>query len=355
MTEIKKKMAVAASFCLFCAVIFQSTLAWAHVKWFSQFSFADRPRTVPEAMDSTFWGLLALSIVSIGVLVVLDHRLSSVQWTKKVARWLEGYKGHSPIIMRAAAAAVLLLSFQAGTLFVPELACSSKIGWVQFALAVLLLFNRTVIVSGAGIMALYFFGVARYGWFHMLDYPVFAGVGYYLAVTALRSERIRATGLVMLYVTVGFSLAWVAIEKFIYPSWGLYLLQQNPQLALGLDIKFFLTAAGFIEISLGYLIMICLLQRPLALVITFVFFLTTLVFGKTEVIGHTIIHASLIVFLIEGPGTLYKAPIDWHKHPALRMAFACVNFILFVFALLVCYGHLAMAQYQSTLRPMGLA
>ena len=38
----------------------------------------------------------------------------------------------------------------------------------------------------------------------------------------------------------------------------------------------------------------------LALLITLVFFATTLVFGKLEVIGHTMLHAALIVFLIEG-------------------------------------------------------
>jgi len=331
------------------AVIFQSTPAWAHVKWFSKFSYADKPRTLPQAMDSTFWWLLALSVFCIGLLAALDHKISTAQWGKRLTIWLEGYKGYSTIIMRAGAGAVLLLSFQAGTLFVPELACPATLGWIQFTLALLLLFNRTVIISGAGIIALYVYGITQFGCFHMLDYPIFAGVGYYLIVSTMRNEKIKATGLIMLYVTVGFSLAWVAIEKLLYPQWGLYLLQQNPRLAMGLNLKFFLTSTAFIEMSLGYLLMICLLQRSVALVITFVFFSTTLVFGKTEVIGHTIIHAALIVFLIEGSGKIYKAPIAWHKHLMLRAAFACVNFILLVFCLLVSYQNLAMAKYETTI------
>jgi hypothetical protein len=332
------------------AVIFQSTPAWAHVKWFSKFSFADKPWTLHQAMDSTFWWLLALSAVCIGLLVALDYKISTAPWTRKLTIWLEGYKGYSTTIMRLGAGSVLLLSFQAGTLFAPELSCSSMIGWVQFILALLLLFNRTVIISGAGFIALYIYGVTQFGWFHMLDYPIFAGAGYYLIVSTMRDEKIKATGLVMLYITVGFSLAWVAIEKLLYPQWGLYLLQQNPHLALGLNLKFFLTSTAFIEISLGYLLMICLLQRSVALVITCVFFLTTLVFGKTEVIGHTIIHASLIVFLIEGAGKVYTAPIDWHKRLMLRVAFACINFILLVFCLLVSYQNLAMAKYEATIK-----
>ena len=29
------------------------TAAWAHVKWFSEFSYADRPRTLQEALTPT--------------------------------------------------------------------------------------------------------------------------------------------------------------------------------------------------------------------------------------------------------------------------------------------------------------
>jgi len=332
-------------------LVLQSKLAWAHVKWFSDFSFADKPKTLAEVMDATFWGLMALSIFCIGLLAVLDFKFTNLRWTQKLTTWLEKHKNYSTTVMRAAAAAVLLLSFQSGALFVPELSSGSEaLGWIQFTLALLLLFNRTVIISGFGILALYVYGITQFGWFHMLDYVVFAGVGYYLIVTSLQDKKIKGTGLITLYVTVGFSLSWVAIEKLLYPQWGLYVLEQNPQLALGLDMKFFLTAAAFIEISLGYLLIICLLQRPLALVVTLTFFLTTLVFGKTEVIGHTILHAALIVFLIEGPGKIYPTPVAWHKTLALRVTFACINFIFLVFGLLLPYQKVATLKYETTVQ-----
>jgi hypothetical protein len=70
-------------------------------------------------------------------------------------------------------------------------------------------------------------------------------------------------------------------------------------------------------------------------VITLVFFTTTLIFGKVEVIGHTPIHAALVVFLLEGPGRVYKPPIALHRGLGLRTAFAAVNFALLLGILLV--------------------
>jgi hypothetical protein len=48
--------------------------ASAHVKWFSNFSFADRPRTWQEALTATTWALMALSMLALGVLVFLERR-----------------------------------------------------------------------------------------------------------------------------------------------------------------------------------------------------------------------------------------------------------------------------------------
>lgn len=337
--------------CAYCACVLMvgvSSPALAHVKWFSNFSFNDKPKTLPEIIDGSFWGLMALSLVGIAVLVIVDYKSAPNRWSKRLTAWLERHKSYSSIVMRAASAAVLLLSFQSGALFVPELKNGTEaLGWVQFALAVMLLFPKTVGISGLGIIALYFYGAANYGWFHMLDYAVFIGVGYYLIVNAFAEKKIRETALITLYVTLGFSLAWLGIEKLIYPQWGLYVLEQNPHLALGLNMQFFLTAAAFIEITLGYLMMICLLQRPLALVVTLVFFTTTLVFGKMEVIGHTILHAALIVFLLEGAGKVYPTPVAWHKTLWLRISFACVNFVLVTFALLWPYQKVAMTRHEN--------
>ncbi len=49
--------------------------AEAHVKWFSEFSFTDRPLSFDEIASVTFWGLLALSVAELFVPV-----LDSGEW-----------------------------------------------------------------------------------------------------------------------------------------------------------------------------------------------------------------------------------------------------------------------------------
>jgi uncharacterized membrane protein YphA (DoxX/SURF4 family) len=331
--------------------------ARAHVKWFSEFSFADRPLTLREVVTPTVGALALLSVVVIGALVVLDRRLAGTAGYRRVAAWLEGYRAQSGLVLRVATGAVLLLNWQADAMLVPELpAGAAWVGWLQFALALLLLFQKTVPLAGLGLLGLYGLGLARFGPFHMLDYVYVAGFAVAFLVSTARSERVRALGLPALYASVGFSLCWVALEKLVFPQWGLYVLSQNPQLTLGFPLDFFLTAAAFVEFALGYLLIIGLLERPFALTITLVFFTTTLVFGKLEVIGHTMLHAALVVFLIEGTGGVYRPPVRFHRTPALRVAFAAVNFVVLFAALLVPYTLGARWMYEraraGTLAPI---
>lgn len=327
--------------------------ASGHVKWFSDFSFNDQPLTISEAVAPLFFFLTILSMLVIGAMVFLDKKLQSWPLYQSIDKWLQNRKGNSLLIMRIVTGATLLLSWQGDAVLVPELpVTASWVGWAQFVLAFMLLFDRLVKYSGAGIVLLYVFAIFQYGMFHMLDHLLFAGAGYFLMVSHVENPVIKESRLPALYATVGFSLCWLAIEKIIYPQWALYILEQNPQLTLGLDIDFFLMSAAFVEFALGYLLIICLLQRPLALVITLVFFSTTLVFGKVEVIGHTLAHGALIVFLLEGPGKLYKAPITFHDRMSLRTAFGAVNFAVLLALLLTAYSQGAWYQYETRSGPV---
>jgi len=331
-----------------------SSVAFGHVKWFSDFSFDDRPLTLSEALGPLFIGFAVLSVIVILVMVLVDQRINDWPLYNHINDWLIKRKHNSLLIMRIVTGATLLLSWQGDAILVPELPITGEwVGWVQFLLAFLLLFDRTVKYSGAGLILLYLFGIFNFGFFHMLDHLLFAGAGYYLMVSDSENIKIKESRLPALYATVGFSLCWLAIEKVIYPQWALYILEQNPQLTLGLDLDFFLMGAAFVEFALGYLLIICMLQRPLALVITLVFFSTTLVFGKVEVIGHTLAHGALIVFLLEGPGNVYKAPIRFHKKLSLRAAFASVNFLLLLGVLLFAYTQSAWHLYETRSGPVG--
>lgn len=114
----------------------------------------------------------------------------------------------------------------------------------------------------------------------------------------------------------------------------------------GLDPEFFLLACAFIEACLGYLLIICLLQRPLAAIITLTFFTTSTFFGKTEVVGHTLLHGILLVFVVAKNRGFYWPPIFFHRNLSLRMAFAAVNFVILLGCLAIPYRRLSQNAFE---------
>lgn len=330
----------------FCTLTGVAALAWtvfpnvaqAHVKWFADFDYASPPTTVAKLSTSTFWLMYALSIVTLLACVVLDKQVSEVRSLKNFSDWLESKSNASLLIMRVATFATLLVAWQMGTLFAPELVVNNAtIERLQFITILLLLTRNTTTYAGLGLGAIWMYGAWRFGIFHMLDYVNVLGVAYFLVMRPLGSPYFQASALPVLYATLGFSLMWLGCEKLVYPQWVNYLLAQQPILTLGLDRDFFRVAAAFIELGLGFMLIIGLFGRPLSITITLVFFLTTMVFGKVEIIGHTLIHAALIVFLLEGPGHLFRPPAALHRTLGMRLAFAGVNFSLVLFAMLWAY------------------
>lgn len=325
--------------------------AAAHVKWFATWSFDDPPKTIGEIITAPFLALLALTIVGLLIAVFLDRRLAQNPYYLRIVGWFDARREVAPLVLRIGLGMTLMLAWADDRLLTPDLALPS-VGWgtFQFILALLLMLPQTTPLAAVGTLVLYVVGILEHGAFYMLDYFIFVGVAIYLIASAVQNPRIRSLRLPALYFSVGFSLMWVAIEKLIYPQWGLQVLADNPMLTLGLDPTFFLVSAAFVELALGYMIIIGLLERPMAVVITLVFFTTTAIFGKTEIIGHTIIHAALIVFLLEGTTHgLYPAPINMHRSLRWRLAFAALNFVLLLGVLLVPYQLMSQAAYNDSI------
>lgn len=306
-----------------------SSLSHAHVKWFATNTDSRVPRSPWEVEGPSFWFLALLSLFTIGLFVALDRRWESWRAYNRLNKYLGTFSDRAIIILRVFTGASLLLTWQAGSMVAPELFIPSEAaGWFQFFMAILLLTAYSTPIAGAGLIGLYFYAMAHYGFFHLLDYVVYPAVGYFLLASSFKkipqffNSRVPA-----LYIGLGFSLCWAALEKIFFAQWGLDVLAQRPELTMGLNPQFFLMACAFVELSLGYLLIIGVLQRPLALTVTLVFFTTTAVFGKVEVIGHTLLHGALLVFIVLGPGRYYPRPIEWHRQALLRAAFAMVNFI----------------------------
>lgn len=333
-------------------LIFSLTLpASAHVKWFAPWQFADMPKALGDVFNPLFFALLALTLAGLLIAVYLDRQLSQNSIYRRIVVWFDARREYAPLVLRIGLGMTLMLAWAGDRLLSPDLVLSSPIiGWAQFVLALLLIFPQTTALAGFGTLILYAVGIAEHGAFYMLDYFIFVGVAIYLMVYASKNAQISSLRVPALFFSVGFSLFWVAIEKIIYPQWGLDVIAATPELALGLDPSFFLLSAAFVELALGYLLIIGLLERPMAVLITLVFFTTTLIFGKTEVIGHTIIHAALIVFLLEGTiRGVYPAPINIHRSLRWRLAFAAVNFVLLLAALIVPYQLMAQAAFSDSL------
>lgn len=309
----------------------------AHVKWFTR-STDLSVQFLSELNHPSFWFLLILSVVTIALIIYADRALEKWPLYQKFSNQLESYSDKATVILRVFTGASLLLSWQADSMIAPELKIQSQAaGWFQFVLALLLLTRKTTALAGVGMVALFLYAMGEYGFFHLLDYLVYPAIGYFFIAASLPNRKFSQTRIPALYIGLGFSLCWAALEKVFFPHWGLDVLQQQPALTMGLPPEFFLLSCAFVELSLGYLLIIGVLQRPLALTITAVFVMTSAFFGKTEVIGHTVLHGALLAFAVLGPGHYYPAPIEFHKRLGLRAAFAAVNFVIVIGVLGIAY------------------
>ncbi|MEM6454753.1 MAG: hypothetical protein AAF772_06630 [Acidobacteriota bacterium] len=341
--------AVAAA-ALLCLALAPTPSAWGHVKWFTDFDFLTPPMTTREVVTPLYIGLAVLSMLAIAAVVLLDKRLNGLSIYQRISAWLDRHSVHSVSVMRVVMAAVLLIAWSSNAVLSPELRTDLEpLVWLQYVVAALLVFPRTAALGGGGILAIYLGAIAEFGLFHMLDYLHYIGISVFLLVSRSERPHLRSIGLPALYATVGFSLIWLAYEKLYYPSWVLHVLEENPQLALGLPLVFFVQSAAFVEINLGFMLLIGLLGRPLAAGLTFVFFSTTMIFGKVELIGHMPLHATLVVFLLNGAGDFYKPLIAIHDTLARRVAFAVSSFALVAMLFLVVYGWSAHQQYTGAM------
>ncbi|MEM9201037.1 MAG: DoxX family membrane protein [Actinomycetota bacterium] len=330
--------------------------AAAHVKWFSDFDFRQPPKSFREIITVGSVTALALATVAIGVLPAIDRWLERQPIYAHLTGWLTARRPVADPILRYLVAAALILAWGDNALLAPELdEPASWVGWFQLVLAVVLAVGRTNRLAGIGLLLLWFIGVFEYGAMHMIDYLAFVGISAYFVLRSEKEQAVRDLALPALYLTVGFSLMWLGFEKLVYPDWSLALLDIRPELRLGIPADEFVLLAAFVEISLGFLLIIGLLGRPLALVITLVFITTTLVFGRVEVIGHTPLHAALIVFLLQGAGRTYPAPIAIHERLPLRMAFAAVNMVLLTAVVGVAYTAAAEQQFNDAVAEQGPA
>jgi hypothetical protein len=293
--------------------------AWAHVKWFAPFNVASAPRPLGLVLSFNFWALNGLAVVLLWGTCVLERTPVGAALTQTLDRVSLLLWARTEEILRACGAVFFVALWVMGTaILTPELKTSSEwIHWFQLAIAAGLFWRRTMVLSGLGIVVLYGIGVAGYGVFHLLDYPIFLGLAAYYVLTGLELKPFGWRPLDVVRWGAGITLCWASVEKWAYPQWTYPVLQQHPRLAMGWDPTLYMTAAGVIEFGLALgLLWTPMIRRLSAILLGAMFISAVFEFGKIDAIGHLMIIAILLAVALDGEKFLLK------KHYLASVAYA---------------------------------
>ncbi|MFC7680367.1 hypothetical protein [Paenibacillus sp. GCM10028914] len=311
---------------------------YSHVKWFAKDSQVI-PQPMAEVITPSFLFWFGFTVLVLLCSAYFHDYLERMPMVKRIHKWLNLFKPHRQLILRIGLGLGLLLQLYTNTYLSPEFTPESDLVYLLLIGATLgLLHSKTLMISSFSLFLLYTHATLQYGIFHTIDYLFYPGIVYYLSVC---TTGLRATAAPVLYVSTGISLAWLAMEKLTISNLAYSLIYDYNIPTMGFTVENFVIISAFIELGLAWTFIVGIMNRFTALVLTGVFLMTTMVFGIKEIIGHTIIHTLLLMFLIEGSGE-YKTPFQFHRSPVLRSLFVTVNFCIFLFALMALYvwmGH----------------
>lgn len=318
---------------LLMVYIFIPFPATAHVKWF--ISEGPVKASLKEIISPLFITLNLIIAVILGTLPKPSAKLMTFSLVKVTHQRLAALRPYTSIVLRLGVAFALMLQLLSGSILGPEIPLTQMTMWIAIlTISLLLIPNKMTTSLGAiGLFILFVFETQNVGIFYMMDYSYYPAIVFALLI---QQSRYHHVGIPILYFGTGLSLCWGAMEKWVFPGLSINILDQFNIPTFGLESPIFIVLSAFIEFVLGYLLLIGIFNRLLALFITVLFFMTTTVFGSTEMIGHFIIHIVLIIFIIEGKG-FYPTPIEIHRRLHHQTVFIVFNFLFINFALLLLY------------------
>lgn len=311
---------------------------FTHVKWFTKDSHGI-PQPMAEVITSSFLFWLGFTVIVLLLSAYFHDTLERISIFRKINNWLNRYKPQTELILRIGLGLGLILQLFTGNYLSPEFTPESDLIYLLLITAIIGLFHRKLLlISSVSLFLLFTHATIKYGIFHTIDYLFYPGIIYYLAVC---TTRFKATAAPVLYVCTGISLVWLALEKLTIAQLATSLVYDYHIPTMGFTADTFILISAFIELGLAWAFIVGIMNRFTAVMLTGVFLMTTMIFGFKEIVGHTIVHTLLLMFLIEGSGE-YKTPFQFHRSPILRSLFVSVNFCLFVFASMALYiwmGH----------------
>ena len=335
MTQNKKYMTWLT---IFIGILLTPILSSAHVKWFA--TVAPEKVAIEEILSPFFMTISLLCAILLAVVSQFMGKVMDIPLAKRLDMKLDSFRKYSRHLLKYGTALSFILQVSYGTMFAPEFVIHDT--WqtvVMWIIIILLLVPHHISTK---IAALFMLGLflniwSHAGWFHMLDY------GFYLAIIGVLlvgRTKLETVGFPFLYLGTGLSLCWVAVEKWVYPMMTIDIIHNHNVPTFGFEPGIFIVLSAFIEFVVGYLLVVGILNRLLAVVVTVLFILTTTIFGYTEVVGHAMIHFVLLIFIIEGI-SFYNPPIKIHKTRIDQMVFVSLNFLFVLSMFLLIYYRFA--------------
>jgi len=287
--------------------------AFAHIKWFAPYDVPSQPRPLSQVFDVLFWEPMALALGALLLTCYAERGPIGRAVLTTLDALGRPLRSRVDDLYRAGTAVFFVaIAVLGGIILTPELKTDfTGISWFEIAIALGMFWRPTMVLSALGIACLYAYGVAAYGIFHMLDYPIFLGLAGYLALSGLQRDLFGLRPLDVSRWAAGITLIWASVEKWAYPQWTIPLLQQHPQMAMGFGPEYYMNAAGVVEFSLAFgLLWTPLVRRLSALVLTAMFTSAIIPFGMIDAVGHSMIIVILIGILVDDEPYFARPPIE---------------------------------------------
>jgi hypothetical protein len=289
---------------------------YAHVKWFSKLAACGGNPLPPQNVffGNSFVALYALSAAAMLFVFFIDARIARAFPAGRQHPWPSAMlpPGWCASIMRVGIATTFALMpvyfWSSPIILTPELRTTGTwVSFLQLTIAALALFRRTAPVAALGILVLFSYSICCYGVVHLLDYVFFLGIAAYLVISARTNKEHLPLAMAFLRITTGASFLWVSVEKWAYPSWTYEILRfQLKPVLMGFPPEFVVTAAGFVEFCLAFVLVAGRLSsRIAAAVLLMLLMLAIPLVGPIDAIGHF----PLIIVLALLAGTRNSIPL----------------------------------------------
>ena len=284
--------------------------AQAHVKWFVEFDVTKAPAPIGEVLNGTFVQMFLVSVVGIYLFFLADRYIYEGGYLAEFDKKLKLFDNLANTIMRVSAGIFFLslfvwyLVYETSFYLTPELKTSAVyVPWLHLVMALSVLSRRTMFIAGIGIFFLYLAAARDYGIFHILDYLIFLGIGYYLTMANSTNKKLLKSGFIVLFACTGLTLIWASVEKFAYADWTNPLFEKNPQMLMGMSPGRFMMVSGFVEFFVTFILLgaVSVVGRLISLGFMSIFVLAVIQFGIVDAIGHLMIVAILFVLIVRGP------------------------------------------------------